>query len=126
VEFNLTDKAYPDDPRNAFHARKWRRRHIEGYLLHPDPIARLTGVIPTDVIGYVANNFALDISGRVVEQNEPEALLQANSKDILIEHEHSIKNRFKVSKYDIAKEMRESEIPKDIKILVSEIRSILS
>jgi predicted ATPase len=124
VQLNLTDKAYPDNSDNKFYARKWRRRHIEGYLLHPISISRAANVSTEVVTTHVTDNFAIDISRCVVDQSEPEVLLQANAKDILMENNRSIQNRFKITKYDIANSMRKVEIPQDIKSLIQEIHSI--
>ena len=125
VRLNLTDKAYPDDDGQHFFARKWRRRHIEGYLLHPDSIARAIEIDPADVIAHISQFFALDLTGRIVDQSEPEALLQANAKDIMSGNENSIKHHFNKTKYDIANSMTTDEIPQDIRSLILEIRSIL-
>lgn len=125
TDLNLQDKEYGDDDGNGFSTRKWRRRHIEGYLLHPDAIARASKRGADEVIRHVTAHHALDISGRVVDQREPELLLQANAKDILEEHDHSMARDFGVSKYDIATAMRRQEIPRDVEILLGEIRAVL-
>ena len=121
TDLNLQDKVYGDDNAQEFRTRKWRRRHIEGYLLHPDAIARATGRTPDEIIQHVAKHHALDISARVTDQSEPELLLQANGKSILEEHEHSIENVFHVSKYDVVKQLQKSEIPRDVAVIVNEI-----
>jgi predicted ATPase len=118
---DLDDKVYHDDVDNGFITRKLRRRHIEGYLLHPDAIARAAGKEPEEIESQISHKHALDISGRVVDQSEPESLLQANAKDILEEHEESVLHVYGVNKYDIVESMREDEVPKDIRIIVSEI-----
>ncbi|WP_167631390.1 ATP-dependent nuclease [Mariprofundus ferrooxydans] len=121
---DLKDKSYGADA-GGFLTRKWRRRHIECYLLHPDAIARASGCTPQNVIDHIASRHALDISGRIVDQSEPELLLQANGKDILEEHPQSIKAIFGSGKFDIAKAMIKGEVPLDIRKLIDEIRAVL-
>ncbi len=78
------------------------RKHIESYFLHPDAIARAAGVTSEEVIEHVRQVFSLDISGRYVAQDEPDAILEANEKLIFQEHQYSILKQYKVSKFDIA------------------------
>lgn len=124
----LMDKSYPD-PNNGdagwgFYARKWRRRHIENYLLHPDSIARAANVEPQVIIDHIVQNFALDISGRVIDQNEPEAILQCNAKDIVELNTNSLKNIFNISKFDIAKSTIVGEICQDVHLIINDILSL--
>ncbi len=125
VDAELKDKQYCDDNVNSFFPRKWRRRHIEGYLLHPDAIARATRRSSQEIISHIAQFFALDISGRIVDQNEPELLLQANGKDILEENTQSIKNVFHADKFDILEQMQIEEVPTDIIRIIDEIRALI-
>jgi len=122
VDKNLFDKSVDKNNKNGFFARKWRRRHIEGYLLHPDPIARKANLLGPDiVINYISQQSSLDISGRYIAQNEPPTFLQADAKDIISD----IQRRFSISKYDIGKEMKDLEIAQDVKILINDIHSLL-
>lgn len=127
VTNSLMDKAYPDpnngDADSGFYARKWRRRHIENYLLHPDSIARAANVGSQEIIDHIVGNFALDLSGRVIDQNEPEAILQCNAKDIIELNNNSVKNIYNISKFDIAKSTLEEEICQDVSLIINEILS---
>lgn len=113
---DLQDKSYADDQQHGFLSRKWRRRHIEGYLLNASAIARAADCDRKQIIKHIADIHALDISNEITDQSEPELLLQANGKDILEEHENSLKDKFHISKFDIAKSMENNEIPEDIKV----------
>jgi hypothetical protein len=122
INNRLLNISYKHDSKNKFFARTWRRRHIEGYLLHPDPIKRKANLLQSEiVVNYIAQLYSLDISGRYVSQNEPQPFLQADAKDII----SKIENSFSITKYDIAKEMKEIEIAKDVKILIDDIHSLL-
>jgi hypothetical protein len=120
VDNNLIDKSYSHS-QDGFFARKWRRRHIESYLLHPDAIARKANIFPEIIIQYIREHFALDISGRYIAQTEPEPFLQADAKSIL----RSIQAQFKISKYEIAEEIKKKEIPEDVNKIVDYIHSLL-
>jgi hypothetical protein len=120
VDNLLIDKSYSHS-KDGFFARKWRRRHIESYLLHPDAIARKANIFPEIINQYILDKFALDISGRYIDQNEPEPFLQADAKSIILD----VQKQFNVCKYDIAGEIRENEISQDVKNIVNDIHSLL-
>lgn len=124
VNNDLIDKSYSHS-KDGFFARKWRRRHIESYLLHPDAIARTANIFPEMVIHHILEHFALDISGRFTAQNEPEPFLQADAKSIISENQHSVQKQFGVSKYAITNEMRDNEIPEDARKIIENIHSLL-
>lgn len=124
---DLNDNIYgtPTEQTRLFF-KKWRRRYIEGYLLHPDAIARAANRTAEEVINHVSENFAINIGGRIVAQeNEPEALLDCRAKTIMSEHQHSIQTTFGIDKYAIANELREEEIHEDFSIMIREIVEIL-
>lgn len=124
IRYNdLNDNIY-GDPTNETRLffKKWRRRYIEGYLLHPDAIARAANRTADEIINHVSENFAINIGGRIVRQeNEPEALLDCRAKTVMSEHQNSIQTAFGIDKYAIANEMRADEIHEDFFILINEI-----
>lgn len=131
VTESLMDKTFPDPkgddgPQHGFYARKWRRRHIESYLLHPDPIARAADVEPNEIIEHITSNFAVDLSGRYTGQNEPEVILQCNAKEIIETSPMSIKKKYGISKFRIAEEFQQHEICQDIVLIIEEINSKLT
>jgi hypothetical protein len=119
VDKYLKDIGYSHS-NDGFVALKWRRRHIESYLLHPDAIARKANVFPQIIIQYILDNFALDISGRYINQNEPEPFLQADAKSII----QKINKEYKITKYDIIDEFNENEISDDVRIIIQDINSL--
>ncbi|HEP9322671.1 TPA: hypothetical protein VDV51_005808, partial [Pseudomonas aeruginosa] len=55
---NLRDTTYPTpNAQTRLYFKKWRRRYIEGYFLHPDPIARAANRPADEVIRHVLDNF---------------------------------------------------------------------
>ncbi|MQW78196.1 AAA family ATPase [Nocardioides sp. dk4132] len=83
VGVQLNDQNYPS--RDNFFALKWRRRHLESYLVHPDAIARCTGKDPDAVKQELADNFSLAVGTNFTVSDCPDLLMQANGKDILKE-----------------------------------------
>jgi predicted ATPase len=120
VDGDLLDKSYSHS-QDGYFARKWRRRHIESYLLHPDAISRKANIFSEIIIQYILDIYALDISGRYIGQDEPEPFLQADAKSII----SRVQKQFKVSKYDIVSEIKEDEIAVDVKKIIDDIHSLL-
>lgn len=120
---DLNDNIYGEPNQNSrIFYKKWRRRYIEGYLLHPDAIARAANCDAEIIINHLQQFFAINIGGRVVTQeNEPEALLDCRAKTIMSEHPNSIQTTFFVEKYAIANSLLPNEIHEDFKILINEI-----
>ncbi|WKC37547.1 AAA family ATPase [Ectopseudomonas chengduensis] len=120
---DLNDNVYGEPTAESrLFFKKWRRRYIEGYLLHPDAIARAANRTANEIIEHISNNFALNIGGRIIIQlDEPEALLDCRAKTIISEHPNSIQTTFGVGKYAIANELQANEIHEDFRILVREI-----
>lgn len=81
VGADLKDLVFPS--RANFHTIKWRRRHLESYLLAPDAVARCTGKTPEEVRARFADTFSLAIGANFTDSDCPEVLMQANGKDIL-------------------------------------------
>ncbi|MEQ6331457.1 hypothetical protein VLF92_24440 [Pseudomonas chengduensis] len=120
---DLADLVYeplPQDSKLFF--KKWRRRYIEGYLLHPDAIARASQRQPQEIIDHISAHHAINIGTRITTQeNEPEALLDCRAKTIMSEHSQSIQSIFGVDKYKISQELTPQEIHEDFSILIREL-----
>lgn len=61
TQASIVDKAYPASG-DGFKAYKWRRRHIENYLLHPAAIARGGGKNRRGSPGLLADKHGLALS----------------------------------------------------------------
>lgn len=81
VGSDLRDLVFP--ARNHFHTLKWRRRHLETYLISPDAIARCTGATVEDVRANLASTFSIAVGANFTDSDCPEVLMQANGKDVL-------------------------------------------
>jgi len=120
VDNTLLDKGVKET-NDGFMARKWRRRHIENYLINPVTIARETGKTIQEVRDYFANTHALAIPGDVVQSDVPLAIRDARGKEIMTRGLESVEAMLNVDRDTIAKAMLPEEIPDDIKIFVATI-----
>lgn len=121
THISLEDKSHPDMLTRNLYCRKWRRRYIEGYLLSGRAISRSCNLPLEDVVDHVRTNFAIDISNDFIEQNEPDAILDARAKTIISESNFSILSSYGIDKYNIAETMSAAEIPTDVRLLIDEI-----
>jgi hypothetical protein len=120
---NLSETGFPDIIENN-HAilryRKWRRNHIENYLINPLTLERVLGKTHAEVLEFLSHNFGIAISGRFTQSNISDALaplFDYYAKTIT----DRIERDFQKTKYDIANEMSIEEIPEDIETLIKEI-----
>ncbi|MDH5647373.1 MAG: AAA family ATPase [Candidatus Heimdallarchaeota archaeon] len=118
VDSDLTDKGFGEIP--DFVAKKWRRKHIESYLLKKEPIARATSKKSDEVQEYIRENFGVDISIHDKDQNA-DVLVNVDGKKIVDFGSISIASVMGKNKYDIAKSFRKEEIPDDMWIMIDEI-----
>ncbi len=99
---------------------KWRRRHIENYLLAPPAIARAAGITEQQVADHLA------MSAIVVPQNYTDsavamAIRDARGKEIFYEGNNTFELAFNVTRDDIAKAMEPVEIGEDVKTFCNRI-----
>lgn len=116
----LRDKNYKDAA-DGFVALKWRRRHIENYLLHPAAIARASGKDAAEVAAHFAEEHALVLRANLVNSDAPMPVLDARGKEIMISGSKAIDAVFKVSRDDLAKAMLPEEIAEDIKTFLQKL-----
>lgn len=123
VEANLVDKSFVNGTQ-GFTALKWRRRHIENYLLCPTAIARSTQKAEDEINEYFAKNHGLALPADTTATDVLIAVRDARGKEIMIEGTHSLKRTFKVTREDVAKVMLPEEVPADIKIFLQAIQQL--
>lgn len=111
VDCDLVDKFFNSNP--GFTALKWRRRHIENYLFCTEAIARCTGKEQNDITSFFIEH-ALAVPSDTTASDVPIAIRDARGKQIFNEGVKSIRSTFHVTRDDIAKELRLSEISEDI------------
>lgn len=79
---NLEDTGHSDPP-EGFHCRKWRRRHIESYLLWPQAMATARGQSEAEIRQLLQDQFAIAIGANFVDALAPVALLDIRGKEVL-------------------------------------------
>ena len=124
VQSDLLDKGH-DDETVGFTAIKWRRRHIEGYLLCPDAIARAAKTTPETVRLWLADTHALAIPAGYTSSSVPQALLDANAKRFFLDGE-SLEAKFGVTRHAVADALEEHEICEDISTFLVMVESLCS
>lgn len=103
--------------------RTWRFRCIETYLLLPSAIARAAGLKKENVISCAKELFRIelfDFAGSEI----PIVLQDLSPKTILTEGADCLVKRYKISKYDIAREIQRDEVHQDISNLIAEINAL--
>lgn len=108
---DLEDKSLPSA--NGFTTRKWRRRYIESYLVHPAALARASGKTEQAVRAVLQDEFALAIGPSFAVRDVPSALCDIRAKDIL--------KRFDVSAVALAKAFEVDEVCDDVKNILNQL-----
>lgn len=120
VNVSLVDKSHPSIPA-GFIALKWRRRHIENYLMHQKAIAIAASVNESLVKQYFQDTHSLSLPANFADSNVSPAIRDARGKQIIAEGKNSVVKTFKISRESIARNMELDEIPDDIKKLIDYI-----
>jgi ABC-type cobalamin/Fe3+-siderophores transport system ATPase subunit len=101
--------------------RRWRRRNIENYLLHPTAIARASGRNEPDVRALLLDPHGLNIPADFTRSDCAQTLANTDGKEILTKHARSVTSEFGVTYKQIAEAMLVDEIPDDAKTLLNQI-----
>lgn len=123
VKSDLIDKSFTNGTEN-FQALKWRRRHIENYLLAIAPIARSAKVSDENVKNFFQEEHGLALPNNTTPSDVVIALRDARGKEIMIEGLASVRAKFKVTREDIASQMTPNEVPDDIKTFLRYIEQL--
>ncbi len=111
----LVDKSHEYDQPD-FHCRKWRRRHIENYLLWPPTIANLLDISLDQVEGRLRDNYGIAIGNSFQDVKAPEALLNIHGKAILQD--------LGVDRLELAKRLPVDKVPCDILSLLDDLERL--
>lgn len=99
-----------------FHSKKWRRRHIESYLIWPPALAQVAGN-PVDVIEtQLRDDFAIAVGDTFPDKAAPDALLELRGKDVL--------RALKVDPEAVARAVPADRVPVDIVDLLDELERL--
>jgi hypothetical protein len=120
TQANIVDKAYPPKG-DGFKAYKWRRRHIENYLLHPAAIARAAGRTEEEVLAYFADKHGLALPADVTKTDVVMTVRDAHGKEIMTSGDDAVDAVFKLTRDDLAKAMMDAEIAEDVRTFLAEL-----
>jgi hypothetical protein len=109
---------------NGLGLRRWRRRNIENYLLHPAAIARAAGQPEQDVRTLLLNDHGLNVVGTFTTSDCADVLASIDGKKVISKHARSITAVFGVTYLQIASAMQVPEIPDDAKSLIRQLSDL--
>lgn len=114
VSGDLIDKSFTNNT-EGFTALKWRRRHIENYLLCTAAIARAAGRPQDEVRAFFANQHALAIPNDTTSSEVVMPIRDARGKELMTEGDSSVRRSLGVTREEIAKALTADEIAADIR-----------
>lgn len=104
---------------------EWRRKNIESYLLCPKAIAEATGKSVDEIKQYFQQKFALSIDNDgYVEATPPDAIITCDGKKIFTKENDGLQVAFGCNKYDVAKKMTAEEVGEDIKVFLTQVKTL--
>lgn len=101
--------------------RRWRRRNIENYLLHPAAIARASGKTEEEVRQFFETVHGVCITANFKDSDCPQTLANTDGKEILTKNARSVTAEFGVDCKQIAAAMLPEEIPDDVTTLLRQL-----
>jgi energy-coupling factor transporter ATP-binding protein EcfA2 len=99
----------------GFKALKWRRRHIENYLLSSAAIARSADKDEADVQTFFQDTFGLALPKDNTPSDILQAIKDAHGKEIFTKGA-SLKSEYSISRDDVAASLTKHEVPEDMKM----------
>ncbi len=118
VDNQLRDKGV-NQTTDGFIALKWRRRHIENYLLNTEAISTASGFDISIIKTLLSDEHSLVIRPNAINSDAPAAIKDARGKEIMTAGPNSIESRFKITREDIAKAMVPDQVPEDVKTFLN-------
>jgi hypothetical protein len=104
--------------------RRWRRRNIENYLLHPAAIARASGKSEEEVRQFLETVHGLSITANFKNSKCPQTLANTDGKEIITKNARSVTAEFGVDYKQIAEAMLPEEIPDDVTTLLRQLAEL--
>jgi len=108
----LLDKSH-DNSESGFNCKKWRRRHIESYLLWPEAIASATGKPVEEIISTLATDHAIVVGPSFPESDAPDGLIDVRGKEVLL--------GLDADRLRVAESLPAQVIPADVIALLDEL-----
>lgn len=106
---------------------QWRRKNIESYLLCPRAIAEVAEKSVEEVKQHIQQKFALAIDDDgYAEATPPDAIITCDGKKVFTKETDGLEIAFGCNKYDVAKKMTSAEVPEDIKVFLTQVKTLFS
>ena len=106
---------------------QWRRKNIESYLLCPRAIAKASEKSVEEVKQHIRQKFALAIDDDgYAEATPPDAIITCDGKKVFTKETDGLEVAFGCNKYDVAKKMTSAEVPKDIEVFLTQVKTLFS
>jgi len=107
---------------DGFVAYKWRRRHLDNYLISTPAIARASGRTEAEVLQLFSEKHAIALPADLTVSDVAMVIRDARGKEIMSVGPDSVESVLKVTRYDVAHAMLPEEVPVDIVTLIADIR----
>ncbi|WP_454874597.1 ATP-binding protein [Paraburkholderia xenovorans] len=120
---DLVDKSFTNNT-DGFTALKWRRRHIENYLLCTAAIARAAGKSKDEVQSFFATQHALAIPDDTTASEIVMPIRDARGKELMTEGNNSVRRSLGVKREEVAKALSADEIAADIRTFFNAIADL--
>lgn len=122
VEASLFDKFNSGDT-PGFKALKWRRRHVENYLLDAEVIARAANRKPDEIKGFMElKGLALPANTKATDVVMP--IRDARGKELMIQGGTSVQDVYGVTRDQVALAFNKEEVPDDIITFLNALREL--
>lgn len=102
----LEDRGHTNSP-PGFHCLKWRRRHIESYLLWPPALSAADGRSEDEIRQVLQDCFGIAVGANFPDRTPPQALLDIRGKDVL--------QRLGIDPHDVVPRLTAETVPEDLK-----------
>jgi predicted ATPase len=119
VKADLVDNAIPADPN--FQSRRWRRRHIESYLIWPPAIAAASAITEEKVREYLMDQHGIAVGDQFAESDAPQGLMDVRGKAILSDGDLAVLGQLPIGAVDVAQHLDADVIPADIKTFLADV-----
>jgi predicted ATPase len=122
VEASLIDKSNP--PKTpGFRALKWRRRHVENYLLNENAIAAAANISVDDVKGFFARQ-GIVLPVDTVASDVLMSVRDARGKELMIQGGESVRDVYGVTRDQVAQAFKKEDVPADIVTFLGEVTKL--
>ncbi len=123
VGADLVDSAAAGE--GGFNPRRWRRRHIESYLVWPPAIAAASGLTEAKIVDHLRDQHALAVGDTFTNSEPPQALMDIRGKAVLMGvSSNATMGQLGVSALDVAEHLDAAHVCDDIKVFLGDLTDL--